>query len=190
MSHYRDRIQWERKYYKNFTAPWHSNIIRCKLCKKTESVIIPDFIDHLRCVHGKTEILDYLNDDILLQNFTIDEEEFTAECRICDSSIDYKMYGMYLLKNHFEIYHGNSSNIYKTIVKTKSGRDTLDKYIITGSEASCPKCYLKIDMEDLDFFTEVKLQNLLEHYYCHRYKKNVLYLSKRAKINFDLLVLF
>jgi len=52
-------------------------------------VIIPDFIDHLREIHNITEITDH---DILVREFTIREEEFTAECRTCNSSIDYEMY--------------------------------------------------------------------------------------------------
>jgi len=181
MSIYTDRIQWERKYYKDLTAPHHSNIVECILCEAIESVIIPDFIDHLRCVHKIREIIHHPDHDILLQKFTIDEEEFTAECRICNSSIDYKMYGVYLLKNHLEIYHGNSSHIYKTITNTESGRDTLDKYIITGSKAMCPKCDLKINMADSDLFTEIKLEELLEHYFGHRFEEKCFRFVKTRK---------
>jgi len=115
-------------------------------------VIIPDFIDYLREIHNITEITDH---DILVREFTIREEEFTTECRTCNSSIDYKMYGVYLLKNHLEIYHGNSSHIYKIIAKTESGRYVLDEYIIKGSEATCTKCNRKINMENSDILNEM-----------------------------------
>jgi len=78
---------------------------------------------------------------------------------------------MYLLKNHVELYHGNYSHIYKRIAEIKSGCYTLDKYFIMGSEATCPKCELKIDTTHSETHTREKLKELFEHYFSHRYKK-------------------
>jgi len=175
---YLDRIQWERKYYRDLTTPYRSSIIECKLCKANGSVIISDFIDHLREIHNITEITDY---DILVQEFTIREEEFTAECRICNSSIDYEMYGVYLLKNHWEIYHGNSSHIYKTIAETECGRDVLDEYIIMGSEATCTKCDRKMNMGNSDSLNAVKL---FGHFLSHGYEEKCFIFAKTCKNRF------
>jgi len=181
---YPDRIQWEIKYYRNLTFPRNSNLIQCNKCEATESIILPDFIDHLREIHKITEITHHPDHNFLLRNFEICDEEFTAKCITCKSSINYKMYGVYLLKNHFEIYHGNSSDIYNTIVKTESGRDMLDKYFILGSEASCTKCYRKINMTDSELFTERKLEELLEHYFFHRYKEKCFIFVKTRENRF------
>jgi len=182
-STYSDRFQWERKYCKYLTP---SSIVECRLCENlsTGKTIISDFTDHLRVVHNIREIFDHPDHGTLLQEFTINEEECTAVCKICNSSINYIMYGVYLLKNHLELYHGNSSHIYKTIATTESGRDTLDKYIIKGSEATCPKCYQKINMADADLLTKIKLEELIEHYFCHKYEKKCFIFAKTCKNRF------
>jgi len=179
---YSNRIRWERKYYKDLTA---QNIVECRLCEKPRiENVISDFIDHLRSVHNVREIFDHPDHCTLLREFTINEEEFTAVCKICNSSIDYRMYGVYLLKNHLEMYHGNSSHIYKTIANIQSGHDTLDKYIIIGSEATCPKCDKKINMADADLLTEIKLEELLEHYFSHTYEEKCFIFAKTCENRF------
>jgi len=180
---YPDRMQWERKYFKDLTA---QNIVECRLCenRRTENVIISDFIEHLRSVHNIREVFDHPDHGTLLREFTINGEEFTAMCGTCNSLIDYRMYGVYLLKNHLEIYHGNSSRIYKKIANIESGRYTLDKYIIMGSEAMCTKCDQKINMADADLLTEIKLEELLEHYFSHRYEDKCFIFAKTRKNRF------
>jgi len=81
--------------------------------------------------------------------------------------IVYKEFGLYLLKNHVELYHGKSSHIYHLIVLTKNGCHTLEKYFIKGIEATCPKCEIKIDMTHSETLTVEKVEELLDHYYSH-----------------------
>jgi len=144
---------------------------------------MPDFKDHLREFHNITEITHHPDRDILLREFTIREEEFTAECRTCNSSINYILYGVYLLKNHLEIYHGNSSDVYKTLAETEAGRALLKKYIITGSEVTCPKCDLQINMADSNFGLRNE-RKLYEHYFSHGYEEKCFIYAKTCKNRF------
>jgi len=64
----------------------------------------------------------------------------------------------------------------------------LDEYIIMGSEATCTKCDRKMNMGNSYLLNEIELfGHCLSHI---GMKKNVLYLPKRAKIDFVLLGLF
>jgi len=188
-----DRIPWERQYYGDIKIPHcPSKTIKCKMCGTpfldtiTE---IPYLISHLYIEHHKTELTDHPEREFLLQKFSINEKNSEAKC-VCERVIVYDMYGLYLLKNHVEIYHGNSSHIYEIIAKTESGRDTLDKYIIMGSEATCPKCELKIDMIHSETQVVEKVKELLEHYFSHRYKEKCYICYNARKFDFVLFVLF
>jgi len=75
----------------------------------------------------------------------------------------------------------NCSYIYERTAKTKIGCDTLGKYFVMGSEATCPKCELKIDMTFSEIFTEKSLKELLDHYFFHRYKDKCVKLAKMRK---------
>jgi len=156
--------------------------MKCKFCATVfldDRTYIPYRIKHLKEEHNITELSNYPYRDYLQQSFIINEKSSKALCHLCAHVIKYNMYGLYLLNNHIEIYHGNSSRTYKLIVKTEKGRDTLNKYFIMGIEATCPKCGLKIDMTHSEIHAVGKVEELLEHYFSHRYKKNVLRLLKR-----------
>jgi len=194
---YPDHIPWERQYYEPLEIPHCSKCIKCKLCATPfldERKYIPIHINHLKEKHKITELSNYPYSNYLQRKFFINEESYTAICFLCAHEIEYNEYGLYLLNNHIEIYHGNSSR-YKLIVMTEKGRDTLNKYIIKGIEATCPKCGIKIDMTHTETHPIEKVKGLLEHYFSHRYKKKVLCftslltLLKRVKHDFVLLLL-
>jgi len=181
-----DRIPWEKKYCSNITIFLLLPSIKCNICEivfPREEKLIRYFIMHLYKSHKITELTEHPEREFLLQKFIIHEENTKAQCRTCKRIIVYNMYGMYLLKNHLETYHGKNSSIYEKAVHTEKGRDILNKYYITGNEATCPKCELKIDCTDLKH-TEERLIELLRHYFSHnRYKqkkKICFYLPKRV----------
>jgi len=174
MSEFQDRIPWEKKYYCDIQIPQILNSIKCQICEEvfsSEEKYIRYFTMHLYTSHKITELNEHPEREFLLEKFIIYEETARAICQICDKVIYYDKYGMYLLKNHVELYHGNYSHIYKRIAEIKSGCYTLDKYFIMGSEATCPKCELKIDTTHSETHTREKLKELFEHYFSHRYKK-------------------
>jgi len=195
---YPHHIPWERQHYEPLKIPYHPKCIKCKLCGTAfidKRKYIPCHINHLKEVHNITELCNYPYGNYLQWRFNINEELSEAKCRLCSHKIEYYEYGLYLLKNHIEIYHRNSSRIYNLIARTEKGRDTLNKYFIMGIEATCPKCGLKIDMTHTETHAVEKVKALLEHYFFHRYKKKVLCftslltLLKRAKHDFVLLLL-
>jgi len=180
-----DRIPWEKKYCSNITIFRLLDSVKCNICEAVfprEEKLIRYFTMHLYKSHKITELTKHPEREFLLQKFNINEENTKAQCRTCKRVIVYNMYGIYLLKNHLETYHGKKSSIYEKAVNTEKGRDILNKYFITGSEATCPKCELKIDLTDLKH-TEERLIKLLRHYFSHnRYKKKKIcfYLPKRV----------
>jgi len=144
-------------------------------------ITIRNRLKHLNEKHYITELTDHPERGFLQQKFVISTVESTAKCFTCKRVIEYNKYGLYLLKNHLEIYHGNSSYIYEKIAKTKIGCDTLDKYFVMGSEATCPKCELKIDMTFSEILAEKSLKELLDHYFFHRYKDKCFKFAKMRK---------
>jgi len=196
---YSHHIPWERQHFNLIRIPCCVDSIKCKFCGKVfidKRESIPCLMKHLKEEHNITELSNYPYRNDLRQKFIINEESSKATCFICQHEIKYDEHGLYLLKNHFEIYHGNSSHTYKVIVRTEKGCDTLDKYFIMGIEATCPKCGTKIDMTHSETHAVEKVKTLLEHYFSHyRYKKKVLCftslftLLKRAKHDFILLLL-
>jgi len=171
---YEDRIPWERKYCTDIIIPFLPNSIKCNICKeafpsKGRKMHIY-FTMHLYTSHKITELTEHPEREFLLQKFIINEEKTMAQCHICKSTIFYDIYGVYLLKNHFEVYHGEKSILYERTVNTKRGYDILKKYFIKGSEVTCPKCELKIDWTDLKY--DERLIKLLRHYFSHnRYEE-------------------
>jgi len=123
---------------------------------------------HLYTSHKITELTEHPEREFLLRKFITYEESAKAICRSCERVIYYDKYGVYLLKNHVELYHQNYSHIYKIIAQIESGCYILDKYYIIGNEATCPKCELKIDITHSETQTREKLNELLEHYFSHR----------------------
>jgi len=183
-SEFPDRFPWERKYYRNIIIPRGSNFIKCDMCVqafpdvKTE---IHNHIEHLNQVHRKTELTDHPDREYFREMFIINEENFEAICRTCQRVIVYKAYGLYLLKNHVEIYHKISSGTYKIIAKVETVCHMLDKYYIMGSKATCPKCDKEIDMTHSEIQAVGKVKELLEHYFSHRYKTKCFMFVKTRK---------
>jgi len=152
VSLYEDRILWERKrweYCTDIIIPFLPNSIKCNICKEA----FPSegrrthvyFTRHLYTSHKITELTEHSEREFLLQKFIINEEQTIAQCRICTDKITYNRYGVYILKNHFEVYHGEKSILYERALNTEGGHGILKKYFIKGSEATSPKCELKID---------------------------------------------
>jgi len=175
-SEFPDRIPWENRYYSDRIFPNKKslNSVECKLCntsfpnlKKT----IPSRLKHLKEEHYITELTDHPERGFFYHNFLINAVESTAKCFTCEKVISFNKYGLYLLKNHLEIYHGVNSYSYTTIAETKIGCDTLDKYFIINTEAACPKCELKIDLigSELKHMAKINLKTLLEHYISHSF---------------------
>jgi len=200
-----DRIPWERNYYIKLEIPnrikkaYGLKIIKCIKCGKPfldEEEQIQYHVSHLSEVHDITELTEHPEREFFKENFLIDTKKSTATCRICYKrrhlkKIAYSQHGLYLLRNHFEIYHEKYFENYELIMKTEGGRQILDKYVIKGLEAACPKCNQKIDMTQSKTQPAPKVYQLLQHYYLERYKKkNVLYFPRRENQFFVLLVLF
>jgi len=115
-SKFPDRIQWERKYYCDIIYPGYKSLkfVKCKMCEKTfldTRENIPHRIKHLNERHYITELTDHPEREFLQQKFVINTVESRAKCYTCKNVIEYNKYGLYLLKNHLEIYHGNSSDM-------------------------------------------------------------------------------
>jgi len=200
-SEYLDRIPWERQYYIDIIIP-HSQVrnIKCVMCGESflaEDTQIPSHISHLNEVHRITELTHHAEREFFIENFIIDTVKSTAVCRICHKrrhfkkkEIPYSQYGLYLLRNHIEIYHKKYLQNYELITRTFDGRQTLNKYFIMGNEAACPKCYRKIDMTHSKTQPAEKVKELLEHYFSHRYKEKCFIFATHRKIDFVLFVLF
>jgi len=189
---YEDRIPWERKYCTDIIIPFLSNSIKCNICKEAFSsegrTTHIYFTRHLYTSHKITELTGHPEREFLMQKFIINEETTVAQCLICTSTIFYDIYGVYLLNNHFEIYHGKKSILYERVVNIDKGRNILRKYFIKGSEATCPKCKLNIDWTDLEGDHE-RLIKLLRHYFSHnRYKKQKFFLFTKTRNQFYLFV--
>jgi len=187
-SEFLDHIPWERQYYSDTIIsqlPFKSKkCIMCKMCGisySDEIREIPYHIMHLNIVHCITELTDHPERGFLIQKFIINELKSEAKCRTCKRVIKYNKYGLYLLKNHIEIYHGSKSDIYKLIMTTRIESDILDKYFIIGSEATCPKCELKMDMTDLNIHIVEKVEVLFDHYLSHRYEEKCFICHNRRK---------
>jgi len=191
-SEFPDRIPWERQYYCDITIPRCPKSIKCKTCGTAfldEKKYIPFHIKHLKERHNTTELTHHPKNEFLKEYFIINEENFTAKCRFecCKHFlIDYNKYGLYLLINHFEIYHGNDSYIYERITRTEIGCDTLNKYFIMNGEATCTKCDEMINMSGADLYiiSEIKLEELLERYFSHRYENTCFIFAKTRKNRF------
>jgi len=184
MSEFQDRIPWERQYYIDIIIP-HSKVrtikcVRCGTAFLDEETQIPYHISHMNR-HGITELTDHLERAFFEQNFHISTVKSTAKCCICKRIIEYNQHGLYLLKNHIEIYHEKSLQKYELITKIVEGCHTLDKYFIIGNEAMCPKCEKKIDMTHAETLPAEKVKELLDHYFSHRYKEKCFIFATRCE---------
>jgi len=187
MSEFQDRIPWERRYYVDIILP-HSlfKTIKCRMCGTAftdDITLIPDHISHLN-EHGITELTDHPERALFERRFLINTEESTAECRRCKKKIVYKRYGLYLLKNHIEMYHTKNFENYELIMKTEERHQILDKYLIIDNEAKCLRCDQKIDMTHSKTQPAEKVKELLEHYFSHWYKEKCFIFATRRENRF------
>jgi len=196
-SEFLDRIPWERKHYIKLIIP-HSGIqfIKCLRCEKSfldEEKQIQHFILHLNKVHGITELTEHPEREFFKENFMINTLKSIAVCRICHrrsakKEIAYSQHGLYLLRNHFEMYHEKDVPNYELIMKIVEVHQILNKYFLKGNEAACPKCNQKIDMTHLKTQTAKVVKELFDHYIFHRYKKKCfIFITSRKSILFYLL---
>jgi len=183
-----DRIPWGRQYYCEITTPeTFFKFLKCLCCGITfldDKTEIPN-ISHLNKVHRITELTHHPERVLFKQKFFINTAKSIAKCRSCArKKIVYNQYGLYLLKNHVEIYHKENLQTYELITKTKGGRDILDKYFIIGNEALCLKCDRKIDMTHSKTQPAEKVKELLEHYFSHRYEEKCSIFATRCRNRF------
>jgi len=165
------------------------NAIECNICnavfsKKTK--YLRYFKMHLYEAHKITELTNHPKREYFRKKFIINEENSEAKCRTCQEVIVYtgERYGLYLLKNHIEIYHGKNSHIYWLIRLTKNGCHTLKEYYIKGTMATCPKCGIKIDVTRLAKHPVKKVKELIDHYTTHKYEEKCLIFATRRKNRF------
>jgi len=169
-----DDILSEKNYCNDRTIRPPHNVIQCIICQAVfpkEGEYKQDFIKHLYTSHKITELTDHPKREYYRKKFIINEENSEAKCRTCQKVIAYNEYGLYLLKNHVEIYHGKNSHIYHLVTLTENGCHTLKKYFIKGIKATCPKCEIKINMTCAIARPAEKVKELLDHYFSHRYKE-------------------
>ncbi|KYQ53612.1 hypothetical protein ALC60_01065 [Trachymyrmex zeteki] len=107
----------------------------------------------------------------------------------CNTQITLDKNKLYHIRNHWETFHGSKNYIYENLKKQHLITVLLKEYKITdGSLANCPNCEYSKNLEEN---THDKLKELLQHSQDHRYEmKYFLDMSKRAEVNFVLLVLF
>jgi len=182
-----DDILSEKNYCNNITILRDHNLIQCNICKAVfskEGKYIQYLIIHLYTSHRITELTNHPQREYFRKKFIINEENSEAKCRTCQKVIIYYEYGLYLLKNHVEIYHRKSSHIYHLIVLTENGCHTLKKYFIKGIKATCPKCEIKIDMTHAETRPAEKVKELLDHYFSHRYKEKCFIFVTRRENRF------
>jgi len=176
MSESQARVPWEIKYGEVTDNP---NIIRCKLCQT--NLLFSEFTKHLYITHKISELTDHPNREFLEKNFIIDLNLSTGRCRICGTLICYNLHGIYLLQNHYEIFHSDNSDLFKTVVKAENGKDILSNFILKNKKAVCRSCELQINIEHLDVLTADALTELVNHHFSHdRYEDNFFIFDKRS----------
>jgi len=144
-------------------------------------------VKHLYDKHKTTELSFYKNSEFLDKIFNIDLEN--GSCKLCTEVIPYKKRGLYILLNHYKMFHSVDDNesIFYMAVKVKNGREILDKFKLTDKKATCvlETCELEINIEDLNEFTADRLKQLAEHFFSHyRYDNNFFIFDKTIENRF------
>jgi len=137
-------------------------------------------LEQLRAV---TKMTDHPNRKFLESIFTINVEKEIGKCKICSAVISYENRGMYLLENHYEIFHSDNISLFDAVVKVKSSEEILNKFfLIKNKKAACTSCKLQINIEYLDILSTATLTNLAKHYFSHhRYENNFLIFDKTTE---------
>jgi len=172
------RVPWEIKYREILTD--NPNTIKCNYCEKILSKSrIALFTKHLYEKHQISELTHHPNRECLEKTFNINVAKCYAWCHICGAPIYYQPRGIYLLQNHYEIFHGDNAGLYKTVVKAENGREILNNFILMGKKATCISCELQIDIEHINILTLSTLSHLARHYFSHkRYEDNFFIFDK------------
>jgi len=158
-----------RQYLKQYENPER---IQCAICKIgiffSKRTRILDFQRHLCQIHKITELNDHPERNKLRRYFEIIyERDCIGICVFCKMRVKYRR-GVYLLKNHIEIYHEPRSFVYISIVKSRKGREMLDNCVVTGGNAKCIKCELTIKLDVL--LEDRRLLTLQEHFRKHHFR--------------------
>jgi len=121
----------------------------------------------------------------LENSFIISVEKEESWCKGCMSFIPFGKRGMYILENHYEMFHSNNANLFYMVSKGKNGREILNKFRLMGKNAACISCELLIDIEQLNVHSADTLIKLAEHYFSHdRYEDNFLIFDKPTENRF------
>jgi len=144
------------------------------------------FTKHLYDEHQISELANHPNCEFLKKNFTICVEMQKGKCNFpceitCKKDILYDERGLYLLENHYEMFHKNA-RLFRTAVKTKNGEAILNNFLIENKIAICSFCTLQFNIEHLDVFAADILIKLAKHYFGHdRYEDNFLIFVKTTE---------
>ncbi|KYN37690.1 hypothetical protein ALC56_07889 [Trachymyrmex septentrionalis] len=149
---------WNNHYYK--IAPDRPNkmSIQAELQKAEE--ISKQWSDNIKRIFEDFEKRSVRSD--LMSGYKMTYvSDFVGQCTICLENVVYND-SDYLIKNHWEMYHGSKSNIYKDVIQKREVRQVLNKYQIDGSMAKCFKCDAEMDLEEN---IKTKLIPLLLHWH-------------------------
>jgi len=144
------------------------------------------FTKHLYDKHQISELDEHPNREFLEKFFIISVEIEKGRCINCKTFISYEKRGLYLLENHYEMFHSNNAKIFDTVLKIQSGEEILNNFILLKSKkAACRSCELKINIEHIDALTADTLTELAEHYFSHaRYEDSFLIFDKTIENRF------
>jgi len=143
------------------------------------------FRKHLYHKHRISELTFHEKQGFLLKNFMIIEEMEKGWCKNCMLCIPYGEHGLYIVQNHYEMFHSNNAKIFETVLIGKNGRKILNKFILIDKEAACILCKQQINIEHLNVHIAKTLIQLAEHYFSHdRYEDNFLIFVKTTENRF------
>jgi len=166
--------EWLERHCKEKKALVYFSIITCAYCDKvfikSEKNYIRKFKKHLYIYHGLTELDGHSRCTELKEKFEI-IQCYVGVCKeqMCKLQIVF-FRGMHLLQNHFEIYHGNRSSIYKNVIRQNMTAQhiLLNNYFITSdNKAQCLICKKEENLSNLELQTEETLNTLKNHWAMH-----------------------
>jgi len=191
MSEIQARISWQNKYCRVLTD--NPDEIECIFCKKIYLKLHRDyFTKHLHDKHQISELDEHPNRGFLEKFFIISVEMEKGRCIKCTKLISYEKRGLYLLENHYEMFHGDNVKLFKMVVNSENGKEILNHFFLLKSKkAACTSCELKINIEHLDALTAETLTKLAEHYFSHdRYEDNFLIFDETTENRFCFICFF
>jgi len=183
MSEREARIFWENNHFKIL----HDTMI-CNYCGKIFSKELQRvcLTKHLFDEHQISELTNQPNSELIKNNFIIIFEKERGECKTCGDFISYGTRGMYLLENHYEMFHSNNVDVFDTALKAQISEDIFNHFILLESKkAICKFCEVHTNIEYLDVLTADILIKLSKHTFSHdRYEDNFLIFVKTIENRF------